>query len=76
MLEGKKLFLVFESTNPNFIVSILDEKTTHSNKKAIIMDMNSYNGNIAMVMSDSFFNSKLDFFKNTGFLRLKIRQST
>lgn len=73
IIENKNLFLIFESTNPNFIVSILDENTNQNQKAAILIDLQTFNGNSVLAMSDSFFNGKLDFFKTNGFLRFKIR---
>lgn len=71
IVSGKKLFLIFESENPDFVVTILDD-SKGSSKASALMDLATFSGNSMMVMSDTFFNKKLDFFKKSGSLKLLV----
>lgn len=69
IVEGKNLFILVESENPDFTLSILDAEKSHKKRDSVLIDVNTFSGNIGLVMSDTFFNSQLDFFKETGKLR-------
>ena len=78
LIENKNFFLIFESENPEFIVSILKEsKNKGIQNYSIVLDLKSHSGsgNIMMAMSDTFFNSKFNFFKETGVLKFIIRNT-
>ena len=78
LIEKNNFFLIFESENPEFIVSILKEsKNKGIQNYSIVLDLKSHSGsgNMMMAMSDTFFNSKLNFFKETGVLKFIIRNT-
>ena len=75
-MDENNFFLVFESSNPDFQVSILDEGTTHTENKAIVMDLKTYTGNLVMAMSSSFFKKKLNYFKESGNLRFLVKHTS
>lgn len=63
--------IVFESTNPEFTISILAD-SENKPQPSTLMDLTSESGNIALVMSSTFFNGNLDFFKTYGKLRFVV----
>ena len=69
VLEGKNLFIIVESENADFTLSILEGDKTHKKRDSVLIDVNTFTGNIGLVMSDTYFNSQLDFFKESGKLR-------
>lgn len=69
LLEGKQLFILFESTNPNFKVSILTEQGKKDSKLDTLIDLTTFSGNLAMAMSDTYFNGNLTYFKDSGALK-------
>ena len=75
LLEGNNFFLIFESKNPDFIVSFLDGKESSNLQKSSIYDLSSFNGNSVMVISDSFFNKKFKFFKENGSMKFVIKNT-
>jgi len=55
------------------MLSIYNTETgTLSKKNEVILEMITNNGNIVMAMSDTYFNGKFNFFKETGKLYFKI----
>lgn len=76
MVKGKNLFIVLESENPEFKLSLINGEKSHKQRNAVIMDVTTFSGNIGLVMSDTFFNSQLDFFRTTGRLRFMIVNKT
>lgn len=72
IIDGNNLFIIIESDNPNFTLSILDADRSHKKRDSVLIDVNSFSGNIGLVMSDTYFNSQLDFFKETAKLRFMI----
>ena len=76
-LEGKQLFIVLESTNPDFILSVLDQDKKSTKRSSVLIDVKTFSGNLAIAMSDTYFNGKLEFFRTSGKLRFKVgNQST
>ena len=76
ILENKIFFLVFESSNPEFKVSILDGNKSRTQKFQVLMDLQTFTGNLMMVMSETYFNNRLSFFKDTGFLRFFVQNAS
>lgn len=72
MVKDQKLFLIIESENPDFNLSVLNGDKSHKQKDAVVMDIPTFTGNIGLVMSETYFNSQLDFFRTTGRLRFMI----
>ena len=72
LLAGKNLFLVFESDNPEFTVSILEDENAYTSRVNSIMDLSTFSGNLVMAMSDTFFNSRLNYFKESGSLKFMV----
>ena len=75
LLEENNFFLIFESNNPDFIVSFLDGKESSNLQKSSIYDLSSFNGNSVLVMSDNFLNKKLKFFKDSGKMKFVIKNT-
>lgn len=76
LLENKQLYLIFESVNPNFKVSILSEQGKQNSKHSTLIDLTTLSGNLAMVMSDTYFNGSLNYFKTSGSLRFVVSNHT
>lgn len=71
ILENKFFFLILESSNADFVLSILNEERNVT-KAEVLIDLTTFSGNIAFVMSSTFFNGKLDFFKSSGQLHFRV----
>ena len=72
LLEDKQLYILFESTNPDMVLSVLSEQKSRSTKVESLIDLTTFSGDIGLVMSDTFFNGRLNFFKQSGSLRLAV----
>lgn len=72
LLSKRQFFLIFESTNSDFSISILDDPENGRNRRTLI-DLLTYSGNIVLVMSDTYFNEKLDFIRRSGILRFNVQ---
>ena len=72
LMENKQLYLIFESENPNFKVSILTEEGKRDIKLNTLIDLTTFSGSLAMVMSDTFFNGNLNYFKDSGSLKFVV----
>lgn len=74
LIEKKNFFLILESENPDFTISIYDTSSSlEFTSKKIMLDLKTYSGNIALAISDSYFNSKFDFFQETGSFYFKVK---
>lgn len=71
LMVENNLFLIFESENSDFVVSIYSGSEGEESNK-ILLDLGSFSGNSVMAMSESFFNGKFDFFKTNGSLKFKV----
>lgn len=77
IIKKKNFFIIFESENPGFTISFYNSNIANTNSDtSIILDIITYSGNMVLAMSDSFFNTKFLFFKNTGQLLFKIKNDS
>lgn len=67
ILENNKFYIVFESENKDFIISILKSGGLKS-RSNVVMDLVTVSGNILMAMSDTYFNGHLKYFQEEGSL--------
>lgn len=74
MLEEKLLFLALESRNPGARVSVVSS-SQRGEKKAPFKVLNTFSGNILLVISEGFFGGELDSFKVSGSLRFSVEFS-
>ena len=73
IIKKKKFFIIFESENPGFTISFYNSSIANTkNNSSIILDIKTYSGNIVLAMSDTYFNTKFLFFKNSNELLFKI----
>ena len=73
LIKNKNFFIILESENPEFTISIFDTSNTLDfSSKKIMLDLKTYSGNLALAISDSYFNNNFDFFEETGNLYFKI----
>ena len=72
LMKGKFFGLVFESNNPEFSVAIIDTENGLSNNSRTLIDLLTYSGSMLFVMSDSYFNGKLDFVRKNGSLSFRV----
>lgn len=71
LIKNRLFFLILESENSDFVLSILNEDKKNT-KGQILMDLTTFSGNLVMAMSDTFFNTKFDFFKDSGIIKFKV----
>ena len=69
--DGEVFSLILESENSDFMLSILPVDGSKP-KQSTLMDLTSESGNIALIMSNTYFNGNLDFFKAYGKLRFMV----
>ena len=73
LIKDKNFFLILESENSDFVISVFNGGSDGEEKREkIILDLMTHSGNSVIAMSDSFFNGQFDFFKQSGILRFKI----
>ena len=72
LLENKSLFIILESTNPDFSLSVSIGENTVSRRQPSKMDVSSKTGNIVLIITDDFFQDKFDEFKRTGKLSFAV----
>jgi hypothetical protein len=70
MLKDSFFFLVLESNDPEFMLSIVDED--QPGKGTVVMDLTTFSGNLALIMTETYFNGQLTSFKKTGVLAFKV----
>ena len=71
LMAENNFFLILESENSDFVLSVLAGEETGEGSKVLI-DLSSFAGNCVLAMSESFFNGKFDFMKTSP---LKFRVS-
>ena len=71
ILENNKFYLVFESKNKDFMISLLKSGGVKS-RSNVVMDLVTTSGNLLMAMSDTFFNGHLKYFKEEGSLSFTV----
>ena len=71
-LDSNNLFIILESSNQDFILSILNEGGIKSKRANVLIDVKTHSGSLAVAMSDTYFNGKLEFFRTSGKLRFRV----
>ena len=61
LMNNNLLFIILESGNPDFVLSILDQDSSTVSSISKI-DVTTTSGNIMFVLNDSYYNGHLDFF--------------